>query len=194
MTDDASKQQGTEQPRRLNPCSHCSEEHVLEFGHANDQMRIECPCGTSGPWGQSFDAAEQLWNGLNPDPDSTKYTEVQELATKWIHTHGPFHASDINNIYFAVESALREQRTLLAPQPTPSADEEIETPLTDIAFAQYPVMDTQRGGDAITIQAARAIERRLRREVKRLTDILQSGQDIVFEGTPHRAIPIDNIP
>lgn len=108
-----SKPQGSEQP--LNPCQHCDESQVLEFGHSQGQIRVECPCGASGPWCDTFNAAESQWNKVNP-------------------------------------------------LPSPSADEEVETPLVDAAFAEYPVMDTQRGGDAITIQAARSIEKHLRQQ------------------------------
>lgn len=50
-----------------------------------------------------------------------------------------------------------------------------DTPLTDAAFAEYPVLDTQRGGDAITIQAARKIETSLRAQ---LAEAQEAARDL----------------
>lgn len=52
------------------------------------------------------------------------------------------------------------------PQP-----EQSETPRTDAEYARYPVLDTQRGGDAVLIQFARQLERELTAANARIAEL-----------------------
>jgi len=54
----------------LNNCVGCgdapNEDTVIDHD-ALGQMRVECSCGCCGPWGNTFEEADSLWNGMSKE-------------------------------------------------------------------------------------------------------------------------------